>query len=215
VVVDAVVQTARGIDRVPLGRAHRGSGTLEARLPGTVERLLGLELRLAEGEVSTAPSGTLTLGPLVASGGRPISTLRGWTLPAGGDVTHTGPRTTIAFTIEESGATLYVRPVEPTDGRSMPVVVSRDVARAAGGVGKQTVLNFEDVQVPARIVGVAARMPGVPSDSPFVLADGPWLSAAVDAGAPGEGAASEVWLAVPRDRDAVAAGLRRPPFSDL
>ena len=227
VVVDAVVQTARGIDRVPLGRAHRGSGTLEARLPGTVERLLGLELRLpeseafqfahneAEGEVSTAPSGTLTLGPLVASGGRPISTLRGWTLPAGGDVTHTGPRTTIAFTFEESGATLYVRPVEPTDGRSMPVVVSRDVARAAGGVGKQTVLNFEDVQVPARIVGVAARMPGVPSDSPFVLADGPWLSAAVDAGAPGEGAASEVWLAVPRDRDAVAAGLRRPPFSDL
>ncbi|HKP17607.1 MAG TPA: FtsX-like permease family protein [Gaiellaceae bacterium] len=189
--------------------------------------MLGLELRLpeneafthahqeAEGEVSAAPSGVLTLGKLVADGSRAVSNLGGWTLAAGGEVTQAGARTTISFAFEDTSARLFFRPAQATDKRSMPVVVSRDIARAAGGVGRQTVLDFQDVQVPARVVGIATRLPGVPSDSPFVLAAGAWLSTAIGAGAPGEGTPNEVWLAAPRGRAAVAAGLRRPPFSSL
>jgi len=98
----------------------------------------------------------------------------------------------------------------------MPVVVSPDIASAAGGVGKETVLDLQDTAVDARIVGVATRMPSVPSDSgPFVLADAGWLSTAIDANAPGEGTPNEIWISTPRDRAAVAATLRRPPFASL
>ena len=98
----------------------------------------------------------------------------------------------------------------------MPVVVSPDIADAAGGVGQETTLDLQETTVDARIVGVATRMPTVPADvGPFVLADGGWLSTAIDANAPGEGTPSEVWIAAPHDRAAVAAELRKPPFSSL
>jgi hypothetical protein len=228
VLVQAAVDAGGRIVRVPMGRAHRGARTLlSGTLPPSARRVLGLELLLpeneafafahneAEGEVSTAPSGVLTLGPLRTHDGRIVSGLRGWTLPTGGEVSRDASRTTIRFVFEQSGARLVFRPAEPTDGRSMPVLVSRDVARGAGGIGKETVLNLGDVQVPSRIVGVATRMPSVSSGSPFVLADAAWLSTAIDASDAGEGTANEVWLSAPRDRAAVAAGLRRPPFSDL
>jgi hypothetical protein len=231
VVVDAVVDAHGRTTLVPLGRAHPGSRTLSATLPAGSRRILGLRLALpeieaftfahrdAEGQVSTAPSGVLTLGPLVVhgrKGRRVLSSLRGWTLPTGGQVTRQGAQAAIRFAFADTGARLVVRPREPTDGRLMPAIVSRDIARAAGGVGRQTVLNFEDAQIPARIVGVATRLPTVPSDAgPVVLADAGWLSTAIGADAPGEGAANEVWLSAPHDRPAVAAKLRQPPFSSL
>jgi hypothetical protein len=107
------------------------------------------------------------------------------------------------------------RPAQPTDGQAMPVVVSPDVARAAGGIGSTTVLDFQDTQVDARIVGVASRLPSVPGDSgAFVLADAAWLSTAIDANAPGLGAPTEVWISAPGGGSAGEA-LRRPPFSAL
>src|ERR671931_521131 len=97
----------------------------------------------------------------------------------------------------------------------MPVVTSPDIASAAGGVGSGAMLDFQDVQVPARIVGVAKRLPSVPSDlGPFVLSEQSWLSTAIDAGAPGQGTPNEVWLAARNDH-ATAAALQRPPFADL
>jgi FtsX-like permease family len=98
----------------------------------------------------------------------------------------------------------------------MPVVVSPDVARAAGGVGGTTVLDFQDTHVDAKVVGVAKRLPSVPPDTgPFVLADGPWLSTAIDSNAPGEGSPSEVWISAPRDGGTVGDALRHPPFASL
>jgi hypothetical protein len=98
----------------------------------------------------------------------------------------------------------------------MPVVVSPDVARGAGGIGATTVLDFQDTNIDARIVGVASRLPSVPADSgAFVLADAAWLSTAIDANAPGEGTPNEVWISAPGDGSVAGQALHRPPFSGL
>ncbi len=233
VLVGIVVADGRGRTKVlPLGRAGHGAATLTAVLPSGAVRVLGLQLALpeseafmlahdeAEGEVATAPSGVLKLGPLLAglsSGARQrVTGWPGWSMPAGGRIARGPGGVQIRFAFQDTGARLVFRPGEPTDGRPMPVVVSPDIARAAGGVGSETVLDFQDTTVDARIVGVATRMPTVPSDlGPFVLADGGWLSTAVDASAPGEGTPNEIWISAPRGRAAVEASLGRPPFSSL
>jgi hypothetical protein len=232
VLLAAVLRDGRGRVRLlSLGRVQPGAATLTARIPpGASLRVLGLELYLpesegfmlahreAEGDLSKAPAGVLELGPLEArAGGRTVVTgWEGWRLPVGGRAARASGGTRIAFVFEDTGARLVFRPAEPTDGRPMPVVVSPDVARAAGGVGAETVLDFQDARVAARIVGVAARMPSVPAASgPFVLADAGWLSTAIGAAAPGEGTPNEIWLAAPRDGAAVESALRRPPFASL
>jgi hypothetical protein len=228
VLVGIVVADSRGRTQVlKLGRLRPGSATLSTRALPAARRVLGLQLTLpesevfmlahqeAEGEVSTAPSGTLGLGPLLADG-TALTNWQGWSLPAGGLVSRRPGNVQFRFAFQDTGGRLVFRPAEPTDGRLMPVVVSPDIARAAGGVGKPTVLNFQDTNVGATIVGVAKRLPSVPSDSgPFVLADGGWLSTAIDANAPGEGTPNEVWISAPRGQAAVGAALRRPPFAGL
>jgi hypothetical protein len=213
---------------VPLGRLQAGEARLSARLPRPgPARVLGLQLTLpqneaftlahqeAEGEVSTAPAGVLELGPL-RTRSRTLTDWRGWLLPVGGEVTSKASAARIEFVFKDTGARLVFRPKEPTDGRLMPVIASREIARAAGGVGKQVVLDFQDVQVEARIVGVASRLPSIPSGSgPFVLANGDWLTTAIGADAPGEGEPNEVWIGARGNRAVVAAELRHPPFASL
>jgi FtsX-like permease family len=213
-----------------LGRVPRQPGTLTAAIGRGRDgplRILGLQLALpesevftfahrdTEGEVSVVPSGELDLGPLVA-GGRELTDWHDWTLSTGGDVLPRPDGARIRFAFQDTGLRLVLRPVQPTDGRLMPVVVSPDVARAAGGVGGTTVLDFQDTHVDAKVVGVATRLPSVPADAgPFVLADGRWLSTAIDSNAPGEGGPSEVWISAPGDRGEVGDALSRPPFSSL
>jgi len=228
VVLRLAVEDGRGRTRLlELGRARSGSSLLTARLPKSGHLgLLGLQLTLtldeqfffahreAEGIVSAAPSGVLELGPLRADGGR-VTGWRGWSLPTSGAGTSTRGGVRLSFAFADTGTRLVFRPKEPTDGGVMPVVVSRDIATAAGGLGSRTRLDFQDVELPAEIVGVAARMPTVPESSgPFVLADSAWLHTAIDADAPGEGTANEVWLAA-RNEQAAAEALRRPPFAGL
>ncbi len=231
--VGLVVADERGrVEVLPFGWLRQGSATLSAYLRrGTHPHLLGLQLTLPKGEqfflahreteaqVSTAPSGVLELGPLHARSGtgrqRLVTSWRGWLLPFGGEVTRARGQVRVRFAFQETGGRLVFRPAQPTDGRLMPVVVSPDLASAAGGVGSRTVLDFQDTTVAARIVGVATRIPTVSSDSgPFALADSGWLSTALEANAPGEGRPNEVWLSASHDR-AVAAALRRPPFASL
>ena len=219
--VRLAIEDARGrVRTVPL-RPQRGG--LAADLPAG--RLVGLQFALTnlqqfalahretEAEVTTAPTGTIELGPLRA-GSRVLTDWRGWRLP-GASLARSGERVRLAFTFPDTGASLSFRPPEPTDGRPLPVVVSPDLASAAGGVGHTTVLDFQDVRVPARIVGVARRLPTVPADSgPFVLAEESRLSTATNAGAPGRGTPNEIWLSARGEHDAAAA-LRRAPFSSL
>jgi hypothetical protein len=216
------------ISLLPLGRVPRRQATLTARVPQERGlRVLGIQLALptteafmlahdeAEGSVAAAPSGDVTVGPLRA-GGRVLTDWRGWTLSTGGDVLPHADGATIRYAFPDTGLRLVVRPAQPTDGQAMPVVVSPDVARAAGGIGATTVLDFQDTQVDARIVGIASRLPSVPADTgAFVLADAAWLSTAVDANAPGLGTANEVWISAPGDGSPAGQALRRPPFSAL
>ncbi len=219
------------VQTLPLGRVSEGATTLTAHI-AEAGRVLGLQLTLpenerftlahqnAEGVVSTAPSGQLDLGPLVSHSGdgtsRALSVWRDWRLPAGGQVVRGGGRVRIRFAFEDTGARLLFRPHQPTDGRLMPVVASPEIARAAGGVGKEAILDFQDTRIPARVVGVAARLPTVSADSgPFVLAGEGWLSTAIETSAPGETGPNEVWIASPHQRAAVEARLREPPFSNL
>jgi FtsX-like permease family protein len=219
-----VVGDPRGrISLLRLGRVPRRAGTLTARVPQAGPlRVLGIELALpsdeafmfahneAEGEVSVAPSGELDVGPLQA-GTRELTDWHEWTLSTGGDVLARPGGARIRYSFSDTGAHLVFRPTQPTDGRSMPVVVSPAIAAAAGGVGGRTVLDFQDTQVDATVVGVAKRMPSVPADlGDFVLADAGWLSTAINANAPGEGVPSEVWIS-----GGTGPTLARPPFSNL
>jgi hypothetical protein len=213
---------------LPLRR--RGAGTVSARLPSPRLRVLGLQLTLpaleqfflahreTEGGVSATPTATLVFGPLRARSQHRswlLTDWRGWRLPSGDSVVRSGGGVRLNVVFQETGASLAFRPTEPTDGRVMPVVTSPDVAAAAGGVGSRTVLDFEDVQIPVSVVGVAKRMPTVPSGSgPFVLAEQSWLSTAINAGAPGRGTAAEVWISA-GDEHAAESSLRRPPFAAL
>ncbi len=217
------------ISLLPLGRVRPGGPvTLTARTPRDRPlRILGIQLALpeseafmlahdaAEGELTAAPSGELSVGPLHV-GSRVLTDWREWRLSKDGDVLPHAGGATIRYAFPDTGLHLVFRPTEGTDDRPMPVIVSSDVAKAAGGVGATTVLDFQDTQIDARIVGVASRLPSVPSDTgAFVLADSTWLSTAIDADAPGQGTPSEVWIAAPEGNSLVARALHRPPFSAL
>ncbi|HEX6699981.1 MAG TPA: FtsX-like permease family protein [Gaiellaceae bacterium] len=228
-VLSLAVRDERGrVHLLRLGRVHRGASVVTADLPkGERVDVVGLGIALpvdeqfflahdeAEGNVARAPSDVVQLGPLRADGPRPLTRWAGWSLRRAGSArrTHDGVRLSVAFA--DTGARLVFRPTEGTDRRPMPVVVSPDIAAAAGGVGKETRLDFQDVAITIRIAGVASRMPTVPASSgPFVLADGAWLGTAIDADAPGEGTPNQVWLSA-RDEPAAAAALRRRPFAGL
>ena len=124
-----------------------------------------------------APSGAVRLGPLRASlatgSSRTLTSWQGWSLPAGGQVTRAPGGVRIAYAFQDTGARLTFRPAEPTDGRLMPVVVSPEIARAAGGLGQETTLDLQDVRIDARIVGVAKRTARRPSfrTIPFTIAE--------------------------------------------
>jgi predicted lysophospholipase L1 biosynthesis ABC-type transport system permease subunit len=94
--------------------------------------------------------------------------------------------------------------------------VSPAIAKAAGP-GASLTLDFQEAQIPARIVGVASRFPG--SDDQgygFVVADESRLATALDSLLPGTGTPTELWLSVPPTRSAdVARKLREPPFASL
>src|SRR5207248_1222397 len=90
--------------------------------------------RAGELRPAAVPSATLVLGPLRAhSRGRSLllTDWRGWRLPTGGSVVRADGRVRLGVAFQNTGAGLVFRPKEPTDGRLMPVVTSRDVAAAA------------------------------------------------------------------------------------
>jgi hypothetical protein len=214
---------------VPLGHVEQGGHVVSARVDGGAGlRVTGLQLTLptvdqfflahreAEGSIASPPSGTLDLDPLHLAGGGVVTGWEGWLLKGGGRVAHAaGAAARLRFAFQDTGGTLLLRPRQPTDGHALPVVVSPDIAAAAGGTGSRIVLDFQDVQVPAVIRATAKRFPGIPADAgSFAVAGGTSLSTAVDADAPGEGTPGEVWIAA--DHPAAAArALRRAPFSSL
>jgi hypothetical protein len=232
VALTLVLRDARGrFDRLPLGEIGPGHSTLGAKVPPGRADLVALEVSLTshgrawffhlarEVRVLKPPSGVLRLGPLTATGGNGAAELvtdwRGW-VARGRTATLTEPAGSarVAYHFEEPDS-LFLRRAQPTDGLALPVVASRSVADAAGPNGLVT-LEFVNVQVRARVVGVARRFPTVGEDEPFVVADATGLETALDADAPGAGTPGELWLAAPRHAaGALARELARPPFAQL
>src|SRR5437588_707284 len=217
--LDLAVADSHGRIRiVPLGERGAGVWTLAALLPRGTRELVGLELSLAsaqrfgyfhrEAEVGAtgAPAGTLELGPLRA-GAHTLTHWRGWVARGGARLAHR--RVTYSFT---QGQTILLRLPQPTDGHALRVVVSPEIASAAGPNGSIT-LDLQDQQLPARIVGVAARFPDADQqDEGFVIADESRLATALDARLPGTGTPGEIWLSGPPQAEQT---LRRAPFAVL
>jgi len=102
--------------------------------------------------------------------------------------------------------------VEPVDGRPLPVMASRDIARAAaGGLIR---LTFAGVAVPAQVVAVGDRFPTV--DGSFAVADESQLAAVLNADDPGSAVPGELWLRARPGRAATLdAALGHAPFTLL
>jgi hypothetical protein len=105
------------------------------------------------------------------------------------------------------------RPLQPTDGKPIPVLATPGVAAEAGPHGIIP-LQIEGEQVPARVVAVVKRFPSIVGDA--VVADRVAAGTLLNAHSPGLGTIDELWLDVPRSRDASTAQLlARRPFTQL
>jgi hypothetical protein len=215
-----------------LGQIPPGTRILALHLlrPGELRQIVALEVspasaqstqfahRQAEAGYGLAPSGSAELGALraiLADGrSRTLTAWRGW-LARGGARLGRGRRPRLSYVFTR-GQTMIVRLPQPTDNRPLRVLVSPDVARSAPSNGLIT-LDFQDAQLPARIVGVARRFPDSEQRGEgFVIAEESRLATALDADAPGTGTPGELWLSVPKAAVAsVERRLRRPPFSAL
>jgi len=214
----AVADSTGRIRLVPLGEHGAGPWTAAARLPQGTRELVGLEVSLASAQrfgyfhrdaetgATNAPTGALELGPLRA-GRRVLTRWSGWVTRGGGRLT--GERLSYAFT---TGQTILLRLPQPTDGHVLPVVVSPEIAGAAGP-GSTLTLDLQDERVPARIVGVAARFPDADQQGEgFVVADESRLAMVLDGRLPGSGRPGELWLSGPPQAE---RALHRPPFAAL
>jgi hypothetical protein len=152
--------------------------------------------------------GTLQLGRPRVDGRLLAFDFGRWT--GTGGVTTVGGR--LDYLVTGNAVALF-RARQPTDDHPVPIVVTPQLADAAGPGGVLP-LTAANAAIVGRVVGVVRRAPTVTGD--VVIADGPTVATALNGAAPGAGAANEAWLDAPaRERTGVAAALRRPPFSAL
>ena len=218
--VRAVIVTPLGEARgIALGTTR--SGRLAGRVPRDARGgvLVSFTFGLTNTGLHGVPNGGQNAAA-VAQGTMSIGSPRadGHALPLDfGAWTGTG-----GITRETSGRLRYVvtgnavarfRARQPTDGRPVPIVVTRALAAAAGPGG---ILPIEvgSGTITGRVVATARRIPTIDGDA--VLADGPTITTALDADAPGAGSPDEAWIDAPRGSEAqLDAALRRPPFDVL
>ena len=213
-----------------LGEKGHGTWRLETRLPRRGLEAVGLAVSLATaeqlgfshretgGEEAAPEAGAAEIEPLRATvPGKPDVTVTDWHgyVTRGGLHQRPGRLVGLSYAFTQ-GQTMLLRLPQPTDGKALRVIASPDVARSAGP-GGSLMLDFQDVRVPARIVAVADRFPDAEEQGEgFVVADEQRLATTLDADAPGTGTPGELWLAVrSRSVPAVAASLRRPPYTAL
>jgi len=207
--------TASGI---PLGTTS--SSRLAGPIPGDARggRLVSVTFDLTgtglhgvpNAGINAAPvaRGTMSLGRPRVDGRRLPLPFAAWT--GTGGITAEGR--TLRYLVTTDNVARF-RARQPTDAGPIPVVVSPDLAAAAGpggilplDVGKGTIVS--------RIAGTVRRMPTVEGDA--VLVDGPTIATALDADAPGGGATNEIWLEAPKNSESrLESALRRPPFVAL
>ena len=153
--------------------------------------------------VSDAATGVLHLGRLRAAGDT-LPTLGTW-IGTGGVRNDRGA---VHYLLNRAADSI-LRPREPLEGNTVPVIASPAIAQATGldgtlplHVGNRTVL--------AEVVAVARYFPSV--DGQLVVADLPTWLVAANTVEPGTTVPSELWLDAP---STAAPRLARRPFSVL
>ena len=203
---------------LPLGTT--ASGRLAARIPAGARGGLLLSFTFdltgtglhgvanGGGNALTYAVGTMRIGVPHADG-RPLPfDFAAWT--GTGGITPVGGGSRYFVT---NDAVARFRARQTTDGRPVPVVVTRALASAAGPGGILPI-DVGNGTITARVVAEARRIPTIDGDA--VLADAPTLSVALAADAPGAGAPTEAWLIAPRGKAAALdSALTQPPFNVL
>ncbi len=159
--------------------------------------------------------GALALGRLRAVGPGVASTLpayTSWIGVNGAHPVHSGTAGTLIRYVITPALQTRFRPREPSDGPPIPVVVSPNLASAAGPDGILPV-QIVDQQFLTRVVGVARRFPTLTGS--FVIADQRWLSGVLNGEVPGSAQVEEVWVDGGRNPGRVDAALTRAPFDRL
>jgi hypothetical protein len=218
--LDLVVADADGaLHLVRLGSRGPGSWHLTGRMPAWARQLIGLKTSLeanqahelahrqAGGDNTFNPIGTTLLGPLEGANGKTLTDWHGFVTTSNGSLEH--GLLTYAFALHQS---IVARPPQPTDGHPLPAIVSSNLAKTSPP-GSTITLNFQDVEVPAQVVGVAKRFPDSQDlGQGFVVVDESRLATAIGADAPGTSEPDELWLSGPAS---AAAALARGPFAPL
>jgi hypothetical protein len=150
----------------------------------------------------------------VSAGGRSLVVgWRAWRAVGAARLVASGA-TGITLSYDDSGQPGVLRPRQPSDTRSVPVLTDRATA-AELGAGAELPVTVDGEPVTARVVGTLRRFPTIAAGGPgFVIADEATLDGALDAALPGQGRTDELWISTARPvrlRDA----LRRPPLNGL
>jgi hypothetical protein len=203
------------------GAVYRGR--LSARAAGGL--VIGLRMARREGNAfgdahqaaegvqeSASGHGTLRLGALEANGA-PVGDMRSFVGRGAATLRVRGGAAEVRYTLNGASAA-YIRPREPFDGRLLPVIASRDVARSAAPGGLLSV-QVGSVKLQAKVVATASRFP-TETETPFLIADQESLAVALAADSAADALPSELWLGVPAGAAAhVAQALARPPYVAL
>jgi hypothetical protein len=175
-----------------LGELGRGAHAVTVKVPPEARGGRVVAMRLSFPQTAAFVAGHRESGTSLSVNDTSVGTLRldrrfaGWTGTNGVRVRGT----TLRYVVNRASDSI-VRPSEPLEGSPVPVVVSPDLARAAGAGGILP-LHVEDETIQAQVVGVARHFPSV--DGSLVVADLPtWLDAA-NTIEPGTATASEIWL---------------------
>jgi len=222
--IGASIETSRGLfEFIELGIAEPGGRrVLRGRVPPVARggRLVGFRFDIARGyRVANAgigpqpeARGRLTLEDVGADGVPLGIPFEDW-LGVDGIRARTSRGEAQLDYFLASELVSRFRPRQPTDGISLPVIVSPNLAAAADeGV---LPLDISGQRVLAHVVGVAERFPSTRGD--FVLADHGTLAAVLNTESPGTAATSEFWITARSSGAALELerALGRAPFNEL
>ncbi len=121
-----------------------------------------------------------------------------------------GARTELHYGLTSSVVSRF-RPRQASDERTVPVLATPTLVRAAGPGGRIAV-DLGPATLSARIVGSVERFPSVDGDA--VVADRDLVATAINSTSPGVAVPNEVWLTAP-DAAGLARTLAQPPFDAL
>jgi hypothetical protein len=188
-------------DYLAVGLGHTTAGkrvVLHARIPFRRARLAQLRFDIlnngrltANGGTGIQPSakGTVVLGTPRVNGVAVPDAFAGWVGVQG--VSGTARKLGYVLTTERNPT---YRPLQPTDGRALPVIVTPGIAAGTGPRGIVP-LDVEGEQIAAHVVGVVERFPSVNGEA--VVADLTQAATRLDTRSPGLGGVDELWVNSP------------------